>query len=121
MAIRPNGGCKARRRTPTPTPGIPTKAQAEATEAALTDNTFFRTVKASIRTLPNVFAHFAQAGGVTGWWCQVCHSDKQTISLRLINRDSYLCANRPIIIEATSAIEKTRIMIVIKNESWLSE
>ncbi|OFA04439.1 glycoside hydrolase family 19 protein [Duganella sp. HH101] len=38
----------------TPQPGgVPTKAQAEAREAQLTNNDFFRTVKASIRTLDN--------------------------------------------------------------------
>ncbi len=44
--------------TPPPVPGpvpggVPTKAQAEAREAQLTDNDFFRTIKASIRTLDN--------------------------------------------------------------------
>jgi len=37
----------------TPPGGIPTKAQAEAREAELTNNDFFRKVKASIRTLDN--------------------------------------------------------------------
>ena len=48
--------------TPTPTPGIPTKAQAEATEAALTNNDFFRKVKASIRTLSNADVDKVQPG-----------------------------------------------------------
>ncbi|GLS04577.1 hypothetical protein GCM10007860_17240 [Chitiniphilus shinanonensis] len=42
--------------TPTPTPvvtGVPSLAQAQAREAELTNNDFFRTVKASIRTAPN--------------------------------------------------------------------
>jgi chitodextrinase len=36
-----------------PAGGIPTRAQAEAREAQLTNNDFFRTVKASVRTLDN--------------------------------------------------------------------
>ncbi|WP_052140338.1 glycoside hydrolase family 19 protein, partial [Janthinobacterium lividum] len=48
--------------TPTPTPGIPTKAQAEANEAALTNNDFFRKVKASIRTLGNTAVEAVQPG-----------------------------------------------------------
>ena len=48
--------------TPTPTPTVPTKAQAEATEAALTNNDFFRKVKASIRTLPSADVDKVQAG-----------------------------------------------------------
>ncbi|NRR32904.1 chitinase [Oxalobacteraceae bacterium] len=40
--------------TPTPQPGgVPTKAQALAREAELTNNDFFRKVKASVRTLDN--------------------------------------------------------------------
>ena len=38
---------------PTQPGGVPTKAQAEAREAQLTDNDFFRKVKASVRTLDN--------------------------------------------------------------------
>jgi len=38
---------------PTQPGGVPTKAQAEARELTLTDNDFFRSVKASIRTLDN--------------------------------------------------------------------
>lgn len=49
--------------TPTPTPGgVPTRAQAEANEAVLTNNEFFRKVKASIRTLGNAAVEAVQPG-----------------------------------------------------------
>ncbi len=41
---------------------VPTKAQAEATEAALTNTDIFRTVKASVRTLPNATVEAVQPG-----------------------------------------------------------
>ncbi|APA71517.1 chitinase [Janthinobacterium sp. 1_2014MBL_MicDiv] len=41
---------------------MPTKAQAEANEAALTNNDFFRKVKASIRTLGNTAVEAVQPG-----------------------------------------------------------
>ncbi|MBB5608877.1 MULTISPECIES: chitinase [unclassified Janthinobacterium] len=41
---------------------VPTKAQAEATEASLTNNDFFHKVKASIRTLPNAAVDAVQPG-----------------------------------------------------------
>jgi chitodextrinase len=43
-------------------PGVPTKAQAEAREQALTDNSFFRSVKASIRTLDNAAVEAVSPG-----------------------------------------------------------
>lgn len=47
------------------TGGVPTRAQAQAREAQLTDNDFFRTVKASVRTLDNT-AVSAVAVGAAG-------------------------------------------------------
>ncbi|WP_156970664.1 glycoside hydrolase family 19 protein [Andreprevotia chitinilytica] len=49
--------------TPAPTPsGPPTLQQALATEAALTNNDFFRTIKASIRTLDNAVVELVAPG-----------------------------------------------------------
>ncbi|WP_202413755.1 glycoside hydrolase family 19 protein [Duganella sp. CY15W] len=48
--------------TPTTPGGVPTKAQAEAREADLTNNDFFRKVKASIRTLDNALVDAVAPG-----------------------------------------------------------
>lgn len=48
--------------TTTSSGAIPTKAQAEAYEASLTNNAFFRTVKASVRTLPNAIVEAVTPG-----------------------------------------------------------
>jgi len=45
--------------------GVPTKAQAEAREQALTDNNFFRSVKASIRTLDNAAVEAVSPGAAS--------------------------------------------------------
>jgi chitodextrinase len=45
--------------------GVPTKAQAEAREQALTDNSFFRSIKASIRTLDNAAVEAVTPGAAS--------------------------------------------------------